>query len=184
MALISRALLVLVGALCLVSSVQAVANLVVLKELDVNSLSLNKEIQVTFTLFNLGDEPATLVRVLDSYWPEAFVDVAGLRDFAFNEIAPGTNVTHTLVVKPTQTGVFNVPPARVGYLESKGAAALTRSISTTVGYVRVLDSQAAEATELHTFEWVIFGFLSAASVLLPSYVVTKTRTTLAEVSRS
>merc|ERR1719446_27201 len=113
--MMARAAVLLLG---LVAVVTGTTNMAVLKELGTDNIKLNEDVQVTFTLFNLGDEAATDVRVMDVYWPDSFSDVMGVRDFSFAKIAPQTNVTHTFVVKATEEGTFNVPSARVIY---KGA---------------------------------------------------------------
>eukprot|EP00298_Acanthocystis_sp_HF-20_P027979 c6425_g1_i1.p1 GENE.c6425_g1_i1~~c6425_g1_i1.p1 ORF type:complete len:185 (+),score=63.23 c6425_g1_i1:56-610(+) len=159
------------------TTVHSVADIAVLKDLETYGVKHDKDLQVTFTIFNLGDEVARDVHVLDAYWPESFVDVIGVRDFTFERVEPKSNVSHSFIVKPTEVGTFSIPPARVLYLESKDSVEPTKSISSSIGYVRVFKANSREQTEAHVFEWTVFGFLAFSAILFPLGVLLRTRST-------
>ena len=84
------------------------------------------DIVVKYNLFNVGDNAATNVQVQDNgFRAEDFDIVAGQTKYRLDRVAPGSNASHTVVVRPKKFGYFNFTAAEVTYKAGDSAAILT-----------------------------------------------------------
>ncbi|KAI1901495.1 hypothetical protein AGOR_G00035020 [Albula goreensis] len=63
----------------------------------------------------------------DSFPPEDFGIVSGMLNVKWDRIAPASNVSHTVVLRPLKAGYFNFTSATVSYVAQEGG-------QVTVGY--------------------------------------------------
>ena len=99
------------------------ARLLSLKRVLNRYLVENRDISIEYELFNVGDAPATNVKLIDRTFPPSDFDVvSGSLDAKFDKILPGANVSHSLVVKPNEYGLFNFTSAQVTYRFSEDSA--------------------------------------------------------------
>jgi len=132
-----------------------------------------KDVVVNIKLFNVGESPVYDIQVSDE-WPEdEFERVIGTTDAHFDKISPGANVSHTFVVKPKSTGVFDSVPAKIQFRQTqKGPVEI--GYSNDVGHFGVESSSThARRTSSHLKEWGVFAILSSVCVLPALYVWTK-----------
>lgn len=158
-----------------VAAQQSTANarLLVDKEILNKYIVEGRDIVVNYHLINVGGSPARDIKITDdSFPPQRFEVVNGILSFALDEIAPGTNVTHTVVLKPKPDtwGKHKFVSARVTYT-------LNESGKTQIGYSSELGEAYVVAARTFDrkfssqfFDWVVFIFLCSPAVLGPYHL--------------
>lgn len=89
----------------------------------------NKDIEVKYTLYNIGSSAAVDVEVIDQgFQPDAFEYVGGHVPAKFDRIAPQSNISHVIVVRSLKYGYFNFTSAQASYKTSDDASAKVRDV--------------------------------------------------------
>lgn len=85
-------------------------------------------------MFNTGNAAALEVEITDnSFDPDNFAHVSGELSARIDRVPPGTNVTHTVVVRPRKPGYFNFTSAEVLYRKKEDAPRLQVAASSEPG---------------------------------------------------
>uniref|UniRef100_A0A7E4UQN0 Translocon-associated protein subunit beta n=1 Tax=Panagrellus redivivus TaxID=6233 RepID=A0A7E4UQN0_PANRE len=125
---------------------------------------------IQYDLYNIGDQPARQV-VLDdrnSFPTQSFEVVKGLLQVKWDRIPAGENVTHSVVVRPRNYGVFNYTAAAVTYYPSESAKDVRFVYSTSPGegYIyRLKDYERRFSSKIGT--WIGFLILVVPTTLIP-----------------
>lgn len=82
----------------------------------------------------MGNSAALEVEITDnSFHPDNFAHISGELNARFDRVAPSTNVSHTVVVRPRKYGYFNFTAAEVLYRRTEDAPRLQVAVSSEPG---------------------------------------------------
>ena len=91
------------------------------------------DIVVKYNLYNVGDNAATNVKVVDNgFRAEDFDIVSGQLKYKLDRVAPGANSSQTVVVRAKKFGYFNFTAAEVSY-SGEGAGITLTGLSSDPG---------------------------------------------------
>jgi len=124
-----------------------------------------RKLVTTYQIYNVGTSPAYNVKLTDDSWPEEnFEKILGLTSVSLEKLAPGTNFTHTIVLRPKVPGRIFLDRGIVSYQQTpKGSP--QQCWTTDVGEIEVvLRSESERRTAPHLGEWTIFGILALISI--------------------
>uniref|UniRef100_A0A671UD18 Signal sequence receptor, beta n=1 Tax=Sparus aurata TaxID=8175 RepID=A0A671UD18_SPAAU len=80
-----------------------------------------RDLTLQYNIYNVGSSAALEVELSDdSFPPEDFGIVSGMLNVKWDRIAPASNVSHTVVLRPLKAGYFNFTSASVSYLAQEG----------------------------------------------------------------
>lgn len=149
------------------------ARLLVDKEILNKYIVEGRDIVVNYHLINVGGSPAREIKIVDeSFPPQRFETINGYTSFAIDEIAPGANATHTVILRPKSDswGKHKFGSAKVTYK-------LNDSGQTQVGYSSELGDAFVVAARTFDkkfssqfFDWLVFIVFCSPAVLGPYYL--------------
>uniref|UniRef100_A0A7N5JJF5 Signal sequence receptor subunit 2 n=1 Tax=Ailuropoda melanoleuca TaxID=9646 RepID=A0A7N5JJF5_AILME len=80
-----------------------------------------RDLTLQYNIYNVGSSAALEVELSDdSFPPEDFGIVSGMLNVKWDRIAPASNVSHTVVLRPLKAGYFNFTSATITYLVQEG----------------------------------------------------------------
>lgn len=86
----------------------------------------------------MGNVAAHDVVLMDDSFPtDSFITAGGQLSVKIDRIPPATNVSHTVVVRPTKYGAFNFSAAIIQYKASENAEEVTMVIIFISLYTRI-----------------------------------------------
>merc|ERR1712212_188943 len=161
-------LLVCVVALCGAATSDR-ARLLASKRVHNTYLVEDQDMVVEYSLHNIGSAPALNVQLADgTFSSEHFEIVAGQPQVKFDRIAPSTNVSHTIVVRPKQYGYFNFTAAVVIYLPSEESKDVQIGYTSFPGEGGIIPQREFQRRfSPHYFDWAVFVMLAAPLVGVP-----------------
>uniref|UniRef100_A0A7N6BWQ5 Signal sequence receptor, beta n=1 Tax=Anabas testudineus TaxID=64144 RepID=A0A7N6BWQ5_ANATE len=88
-----------------------------------------RDLTLQYNIYNVGSSAALEVELSDdSFPPEDFGIVSGMLNVKWDRIAPASNVSHTVVLRPLKAGYFNFTYASVSYLAQEGGQVVVRPV--------------------------------------------------------
>ncbi|KAL1420918.1 hypothetical protein MTO96_004289 [Rhipicephalus appendiculatus] len=165
---------ILAGVLCLLlvhAAEEEVteARLLVQKRILNKFLVEGKDIIVDYNIYNVGGSAALDIKLSDNSFNPAYFEVtSGLLSFKLNRLAPGSNVTHTVVIRPLTFGYFNFTSADVSYRTSEDSQELQFAHTAEPGQggimpVRDFDRKFSP----HVTDWLAFAIMTLPSLGIP-----------------
>ncbi|CAG2190019.1 SSR2 [Mytilus edulis] len=114
-----------------------------------------RDLTVEYKIFNIGASAALDVALRDE-------------EVKWDRIAPASNVTHVVVVKPLQYGYFNFSSGVVSYKETEGAAESTFGYTSAPGEGGIVNSKDFDRKfSPHVLDWSVFAVMTLPSLVIP-----------------
>jgi len=163
--------LFLCSSVCGEEDVATPARLLVEKQILNKYLVENRDIIVHYNIFNVGGSAAVDVHVTDSSLQEEHFDIiSGSFKFNIPRLAPGSNVTHTAVVRPKLGiwGRFNFTAGEVTYLTSEDAKDAQIGFTSEPGEGFVVSLKEFDRRfSPHVLDWASFSIMTMPSLVIP-----------------
>ncbi|XP_077989100.1 translocon-associated protein subunit beta-like [Glandiceps talaboti] len=127
-----------------------------------------KDLTVAYNIYNVGSSAALNVELKDDTFPTAdFQTVSGKFVVSWDRIAPGSNMSHTLIVRPLTAGFFNFTSATITYTPQEG-------LQPQVGYTSAPGEGGIMALRdfdrkfsPHYMDWGAFAIMTLPSIGIP-----------------
>ncbi|KAM5129234.1 translocon-associated protein subunit beta [Mantella aurantiaca] len=127
-----------------------------------------KDLTLQYNIYNVGSSAALDVELSDdSFPPEDFGIVAGMLNVKWDRIAPASNVSHTVVLRPLKAGYFNFTSATITYLAQEGAQVVV-GYTSAPGQGGILAQREFDRRfSPHFLDWAAFGVMTLPSIGIP-----------------
>ncbi|CAG2174404.1 unnamed protein product [Oppiella nova] len=169
----------LISAFCLALNVLVLAEeeavtaarLLIEKQILNKYLVENRDIVVNYNIFNVGQSPAIDVHITDnSFSSEHFDVMSGVLKVTIARLGPGSNITHTSVVRPKAGiwGRFNFTAGEVTYLVSEDSKDIQLGYTSEPGEGFIVSLKEFDRRfSPHVLDWAAFAIMTLPSLLFP-----------------
>jgi len=144
------------------------ARLLLAKQIHNKFLVEGMDIVVKYSVYNVGDNAATSVEVVDNgFRAEDFDVVSGQTQFKVDRLGVGSNTSQTIVVRPRKFGYFNFTAAEVNYV-SEGSNVKLTGLSSDPGQGTIIAARDYEKQfSSHFLDWAAFAVMTLPSLGIP-----------------
>ncbi|KAM8841554.1 translocon-associated protein subunit beta isoform 1-T1 [Spinachia spinachia] len=127
-----------------------------------------RDLTLQYNVYNVGSSAALEVELSDdSFPPEDFGIVSGMLNVKWDRIAPASNVSHTVVLRPLKAGYFNFTSASVSYLAQEGGQVVV-GFTSAPGQGGILAQREFDRRfSPHYLDWAAFGVMTLPSIGIP-----------------
>uniref|UniRef100_A0A673SML0 Translocon-associated protein subunit beta n=2 Tax=Suricata suricatta TaxID=37032 RepID=A0A673SML0_SURSU len=163
-----RLLAAVLLALLAVSQAEEGARLLASKSLLNRYAVEGRDLTLQYNLYNVGSSAALDVELSDdSFPPEDFGIVSGMLNVKWDRIAPASNVSHTVVLRPLKAGYFNFTSATVTYLAQEDGPVVV-GFTSAPGQGGILAQREFDRRfSPHFLDWAAFGVMTLPSIGVP-----------------
>ncbi|KAM8986457.1 translocon-associated protein subunit beta [Ara ararauna] len=127
-----------------------------------------KDLTLQYNIYNVGSSAALDVELSDdSFPPEDFGIVSGMLNVKWDRIAPASNVSHTVVLRPLKAGYFNFTSATITYVAQEGGQVVV-GFTSAPGQGGILAQREFDRRfSPHFLDWAAFGVMTLPSIGIP-----------------
>merc|ERR1711976_172987 len=161
---------VILGLVCFVSSSDdESARLLAAKSILNEMLVEGKDLSVQYTIFNVGGSAALDVELSDAGFPKTDFDVVrGNLNVKWPRIAPGSNVSHVVIVKPTKSGYFNFTSGEIKYRASEESQNVLFGYTSAPGEGGIVNFRDYDRKfSPHIVDWGAFAIMTLPCLGIP-----------------
>ncbi|XP_061426935.1 translocon-associated protein subunit beta-like [Lethenteron reissneri] len=127
-----------------------------------------QDLTVQYNIYNVGSSAALDVELNDdAFHPEQFGIVSGMLNVKWERIAPGSNVSHSVVLRPLVPGLFNFSSATLSYLPQEGAEVVIGHTSAPGEGGILAQKEYDRKFSPHYLDWAAFGVMTLPSIGIP-----------------
>ncbi|CAH1796851.1 unnamed protein product [Owenia fusiformis] len=128
-----------------------------------------KDLTVEYYLYNVGASAALNVQLADYSFPEGdFEVVRGFLNAQWERLAPGSNVSHAVIVRPLKSGYFNFTSAEISYLSAEDAEEPTLAYTSAPGEGGIISLKDYDRKfSPHIVDWATFALMCLPSLGIP-----------------
>jgi translocon-associated protein subunit beta len=145
------------------------ARLLVSKNILNQYLVEGKDLTVEYKLFNVGSRVAFDVVLNENSFPDSsFSVVSGNLKVTWERIAPSSNVTHAVILKPLKPGYYNFTAAEISYSTSEESNERTIGYTSYPGEGGIVPQRDFDRRfSPHVLDWLVFAFMTLPSLGIP-----------------
>ncbi|XP_054712511.1 translocon-associated protein subunit beta-like [Uloborus diversus] len=145
------------------------ARLLVRKQFLNKYLVEGRDLVSLYNIYNVGESAAINVQLKDASFTEAdFEFVIGFPSMKLDRLGPGANISHTVILRPKRTGLFNFTAAEVTYQPSEDSKEIQVSYSTELGELRISGAREFDRKfSPHMMDWTAFAVMTLPSLGIP-----------------
>jgi len=147
------------------------ARLLIEKQILNKYLVENRDIIVHYNIFNVGGSAAVDVQISDaSFSTEHFDIINGVLRFSIPRLGPGSNITHTSVVRPKPGiwGRFNFTAGEVTYLPNEEVKEAQVGYTSEPGEGFIVSLKEFDRRfSPHVLDWAAFCIMTLPSLVIP-----------------
>ncbi|XP_032010103.1 translocon-associated protein subunit beta [Hylobates moloch] len=127
-----------------------------------------RDLTLQYNIYNVGSSAALDVELSDdSFPPEDFGIVSGMLNVKWDRIAPASNVSHTVVLRPLKAGYFNFTSATITYLAQEDGPVVIGSTSAPGQGGILAQREFDRRFSPHFLDWAAFGVMTLPSIGIP-----------------
>ncbi|XP_064609148.1 translocon-associated protein subunit beta-like [Liolophura sinensis] len=145
------------------------ARLLVSKNILNQYLVEGKDLTIEYKIYNVGGTAALAVKLKDDSFPkDDFERVKGFLEVQWDRIAPGTNTTHAVILRPLKSGYFNFTSAEISYLPSEDSSERVIGYTSAPGEGGIVNlGDFDRKFSPHVLDWGVFAVMTLPSLGIP-----------------
>merc|ERR1712018_697682 len=127
-----------------------------------------KDITVEYDIFNVGGSAAVDVVLNDESFPDSsFEIVSGSLNVKWSRLAPGSNVSHAVIVKPLRSEYHNFTAAEISYQAAEGQDRVI-GYTSAPGEGGIMSFREYDRKfSPHVLDWAAFAVMTLPSLGIP-----------------